>query len=119
MNRNVEDQVIKPVVTSEMSKLLEKVVSPDGTAANAALLSGYKTYGKTGTSDDYKDAWFIGWSDHLITTGIWVGPPENETMDQVSGAHSQQRYSEDLMRICMNAMSFVLQILLHNHLVWA
>ena len=70
MNRNVEDQVIKPVVTSEMSKLLEKVVSPDGTAANAALLSGFKTCGKTGTGDDYKDAWFIGWSDHLITTGI-------------------------------------------------
>jgi penicillin-binding protein 1A len=35
--------------------------------------------GKTGTTDDYRDAWFIGYDDQF-TTGVWVGNDRNESM---------------------------------------
>jgi penicillin-binding protein 1A len=56
------------LVTSALTKVLER-----GTAA-AARSGGFKkpAAGKTGTTDDYKDAWFIGFTSSL-TAGVWVG----------------------------------------------
>ncbi len=54
----------------EMKKLLRAVVE-EGTAQRVKELK--KTlYGKTGTTNDYSDAWFIGFDDHLVV-GVWVG----------------------------------------------
>ncbi|MFN2542633.1 MAG: transglycosylase domain-containing protein [Chthoniobacterales bacterium] len=54
------------------SRLMEEVLT-SGTAASARSL-GFKlpAAGKTGTTDDYKDAWFIGYTTAL-TCGVWVG----------------------------------------------
>ena len=54
------------------SQLLEKVMK-SGTAASAKSL-GFKlpAAGKTGTTNDYKDAWFLGYTSAL-TCGVWVG----------------------------------------------
>lgn len=54
------------------SDILGKVMD-EGTGRSARS-SGYSSpaYGKTGTTDDYKDAWFVGFTDK-ITTGVWVG----------------------------------------------
>ncbi|HZJ37934.1 MAG TPA: penicillin-binding transpeptidase domain-containing protein, partial [Chthoniobacterales bacterium] len=54
------------------SELMEQVLT-SGTAASAKSL-GFKlpAAGKTGTTNDYKDAWFIGYTDSL-TCGVWVG----------------------------------------------
>lgn len=54
------------------SQLMEQVLT-SGTAANAKSL-GFKlpAAGKTGTTNDYKDAWFIGYTNAL-TCGVWVG----------------------------------------------
>jgi penicillin-binding protein 1A len=53
-----------------MTNLLQGVVQ-HGTAATASAL-GWPLGGKTGTTDDYTDAWFIGF-DPDITIGVWVG----------------------------------------------
>jgi penicillin-binding protein 1A len=55
-------------VTSALTKVLDR-----GTAA-AARAGGFKkpAAGKTGTTDDYKDAWFVGFTSSL-TAGVWVG----------------------------------------------
>jgi penicillin-binding protein 1A len=55
-----------------VSDLLGDVLDK-GTAAEARKL-GYvaPAYGKTGTTNDYHDAWFVGYTDKL-TTGVWVG----------------------------------------------
>ena len=53
-----------------MTNLLRGVVQR-GTAAKAAALN-WPIAGKTGTTDDYTDAWFIGF-DPDITIGVWVG----------------------------------------------
>jgi penicillin-binding protein 1A len=58
-----------------MTNLLRGVVQR-GTAGSAAKL-GWPLGGKTGTTDDYGDAWFIGF-DPDITVGVWVGHDERK-----------------------------------------
>jgi len=94
-----EERILSSDVSHKMVNLLDKVVSPEGTA-NVALLKNHKTYGKTGTSQEYRDAWFIGFTDHAITTGIWVGPEDDRKMRGVSGgsipAQIFKRFNENL-----------------------
>jgi penicillin-binding protein 1A len=63
-----------------VTTMLEKVLSPMGTGAQARSL-GYKgkAAGKTGTTDDYKDAWFVGYHRRM-TCGVWVGLDQPETI---------------------------------------
>ncbi|HMA74574.1 MAG TPA: PBP1A family penicillin-binding protein [Xanthobacteraceae bacterium] len=49
----------------------------------AAALDGFSA-GKTGTSQNYRDAWFIGFNDTLIT-GVWVGNDDRTPMNRVTG----------------------------------
>jgi membrane peptidoglycan carboxypeptidase len=49
----------------------------------AAALSGFAA-GKTGTAQDYRDAWFIGF-DNALTVGVWVGNDDRSPMDRVVG----------------------------------
>lgn len=66
------DQLIKPQTAYIMTSLLKGVVEdPRGTAGRAAAL-GREVAGKTGTTNGYFDAWFIGYSAQ-ISTGVWVG----------------------------------------------
>ena len=60
-----------------MTNLLRGVVQR-GTAGSASAL-GWPMGGKTGTTDDYGDAWFIGF-DPDITVGVWVGHDERKTI---------------------------------------
>lgn len=80
------EYVFSEKVAAKMTELLDKVVSPDGTA-NKALIPGHKTFGKTGTSQNNRDAWFVGFSEHGITTGVWVGPSDDGFMRGVSGGN--------------------------------
>jgi penicillin-binding protein 1A len=64
------EQVEDPRRAFQMVNILEGVVER-GTAAKAAAL-GRPLAGKTGTTNDSKDAWFIGFSPDLIV-GVWVG----------------------------------------------
>jgi penicillin-binding protein 1A len=61
--------------------LLQGVVKY-GTGRGAAL-DGFAA-GKTGTSQDYRDAWFIGFNDRLIV-GVWVGNDDDSPMNRVVG----------------------------------
>jgi 1A family penicillin-binding protein len=65
-------QAISPTTAYLMSSMLADVVSSGtGTGARAA---GFRlpAAGKTGTTDDYNDAWFIGYTPHLVA-GVWFG----------------------------------------------
>lgn len=53
-----------------------------GTAKKAKL--DRPVYGKTGTSQSFRDAWFVGLSRDLVT-GVWVGNDDNTPMDKVTG----------------------------------
>jgi penicillin-binding protein 1A len=65
-----KEQVISPQNAFIMTHLLQGVVQ-HGTGQRAKVL-GRPVAGKTGTSSDYSDAWFIGYTPSLLT-GVWVG----------------------------------------------
>jgi penicillin-binding protein 1A len=54
-----------------------------GTARHAEL-PGWLAAGKTGTSQDYRDAWFIGYTPHLVT-GVWLGNDDNSPTRKATG----------------------------------
>ena len=58
------------------------MVISDGTAKNAKIKSD--AFGKTGTSQSYRDAWFIGF-DNNLTIGIWMGNDNNKPTKGISG----------------------------------
>lgn len=66
----------------EIRKILQENVSR-GTGT-AAQLNGIPAAGKTGTTDDYKDAWFCGFTP-LYTGCVWVGYPQPKPMRNVHG----------------------------------
>jgi penicillin-binding protein 1A len=71
--------VLDPGATWMTSQLMEQVLV-SGTAASAKSL-GFKlpAAGKTGTTNDYKDAWFVGYTN-AITCGVWVGFDQPQTI---------------------------------------
>jgi penicillin-binding protein 1A len=70
-------EVMKPE-TAFVTTWLLKGVTEEGTAAKAKAL-GRPLAGKTGTTDDYSDAWFIG-SSPSLTCGVWIGTDRKETL---------------------------------------
>lgn len=65
----------------QMQSLLHAVVA-QGTGRGARLR--VPAFGKTGTSEDYRDAWFVGFAGRLVI-GVWVGNDDNSPMDKVTG----------------------------------
>jgi len=65
-----QTDVLDDRIVSEMKKMLGAVVK-EGTAVRAKELKR-PAYGKTGTTNDYTDAWFMGFDDSLVV-GVWVG----------------------------------------------
>jgi penicillin-binding protein 1A len=61
--------------------LHETLVS--GTARKADL-PGWQAAGKTGTTEDFRDAWFIGYTSHLVT-GVWLGNDDNSPTRKAVG----------------------------------
>lgn len=69
----VESQeVIPPQTAYMMTYLMRGVVESEGGTAGAASALAWPLAGKTGTTDKYSDAWFIGFSPDLCA-GVWVG----------------------------------------------
>jgi penicillin-binding protein 1A len=74
--------VLSPHLATMGTTLLKEVVAK-GTGKVAAL-DGIDVAGKTGTTQDNRDAWFIGYH-HGKTVGVWLGNDDNTPMDNVSG----------------------------------
>jgi penicillin-binding protein 1A len=72
---------IDPAARAAIIDLLASVVR-EGTG-KAARISG-PAAGKTGTTQDYRDAWFIGFTPELVV-GVWVGNDDNAPMNGVTG----------------------------------
>ncbi|MGI9485273.1 MAG: transglycosylase domain-containing protein [Geminicoccaceae bacterium] len=77
----IDEQVLTPDAVENMTAMLEDTLI-EGTGWRAQL-PGFVA-GKTGTSSDYRDAWFIGFTRDLVV-GIWVGNDDGTPMQQVSG----------------------------------
>src|SRR6266403_2039668 len=83
----VPEQVMTPETAFLTQQLMQAVCKPPGTGGRAAAL-GKPVAGKTGTTNDLFDAWFLGYTRELVT-GVWVGYDTYETpMDKyATGGH--------------------------------
>ncbi len=79
----------------QMNQMLrETLVS--GTARKADL-PGWPAAGKTGTTQDHRDAWFVGYTGHLVTT-VWVGNDDGDEMKKVTGSGLPAEIWQKFMR---------------------
>ncbi|MBC7740575.1 MAG: PBP1A family penicillin-binding protein [Bdellovibrionaceae bacterium] len=73
------EQLIRPQTAYVITNMLKGVINdPNGTGGQAAQL-GRETAGKTGTTNGYVDAWFLGYTPN-IATGVWVGFDKEKTI---------------------------------------
>ena len=76
-------QIIDPDPVAELDGMLRDVVL-EGTG-KAANIPDYRVAGKTGTTQDFHDAWFIGYTPDLVA-GVWTGNSNNKPMNRISGS---------------------------------
>lgn len=88
-------QVYKPETVMKVRELLKKTVT-SGTARKAYIDNSYAG-GKTGTTNDYKDYWFIGLTDRL-TASVWVGKDQPEDIENIEKASPQLLIWRDIMK---------------------
>src|SRR5712671_3291647 len=74
-------QIVSAELTGTMNQMLSAVIG-HGTGKSAALPR--PAAGKTGTTQDYRDAWFIGYTADLIA-GVWLGNDDDAAMNKVTG----------------------------------
>lgn len=76
------NQVIEPRYVGMMNTMMRETLI-SGTAKKAEI-PGWQAAGKTGTSQDYRDAWFIGYTANLVT-GVWLGNDDNSPTKKATG----------------------------------
>ncbi len=92
--RNKRHQrVVEPEHIAMLTQIMRSVVQ-NGTGRGAN--PGFPVAGKTGTSQEYRDAWFIGFSDELIVA-VWVGNDDNSPMKKVTGGNIPARIWREIM----------------------
>lgn len=75
------DAVISSESEENIKKILREVVQ-SGTGKNANISKNI--YGKTGTSQNFRDAWFIGFDDEYVV-GVWIGNDDNSPTNKITG----------------------------------
>jgi penicillin-binding protein 1A len=77
--------VLSPEVVGMMNYMMALTVD-DGTARRAQLPFDRPAAGKTGTTQDFRDAWFVGYTGDLVT-GVWIGNDDQTPMKRVTGGN--------------------------------
>ncbi len=80
---------------AEMTAMMKTVIER-GTGAAAKI--GKPAAGKTGTTDDYKDASFVGYTPNVVT-GVWVGNDDNSDMRSIQGGTVPALIWRDVMKV--------------------
>ncbi|MBY9065269.1 PBP1A family penicillin-binding protein [Hyphomonas sp. WL0036] len=92
------DRVYAEDLAAEMNAMLMRAVnSAHGTGARARI-PGWSVAGKTGTSQESRDAWFVGFTAAYVG-GVWVGNDDDSPMKRVTGGGLPADIWSDIMKI--------------------
>ncbi len=75
-------RIVEPRAVAMMNSMLQETLN-SGTARKAEL-PGWPAAGKTGTSQEFRDAWFIGYTGHLVA-GVWLGNDDSSPTKKTTG----------------------------------
>jgi penicillin-binding protein 1A len=89
-------RVMSAETNSEMTQMMMRSVS-EGTG-RAAALADRPLGGKTGTSQDYRDAWFVGFTADFVC-GVWIGNDNNAEMNRATGGGLPARVFKSFMEV--------------------
>ncbi|SHG56102.1 penicillin-binding protein, 1A family [Thermosyntropha lipolytica DSM 11003] len=84
-NRSREKQVISAENAYIITNMLKGVLEPGGTGSHLKAIAGNNAAGKTGTTDEYRDAWFVGYTPR-ICCAVWVGYDDGRSVGLPGGS---------------------------------
>jgi penicillin-binding protein 1A len=87
-------QIIESLHLEEIDHLMYNVV--EWGTGQAAKIDNIKVRGKTGTSQESRDAWFIGYTDDIVV-GVWVGNDDNSPMNHITGGNIPAKIWHDFV----------------------
>jgi penicillin-binding protein 1A len=91
-------RIIDPSVDAMMNEMMHNVFVI-GTAQRAQV-PGWPMAGKTGTTNDYKDAWFVGFTGNLVA-GVWLGNDDSTPTKGASGGNLPTDVWHNFMKIAL------------------
>jgi penicillin-binding protein 1A len=92
--RSTTGEVVAPPYVDAMNDMLNTAVT-SGTGRKAAI-PGHVAAGKTGTTQNFRDAWFVGYTAHYIG-GVWIGNDDGSPMHHVTGGSLPAELWHDVM----------------------
>ena len=91
-------RVMDPMTAAMMNDMMHNTFVI-GTAKKAQI-PGWALAGKTGTTDDYKDAWFMGFSGSLVA-GVWLGNDDGALTKRVTGGNLPTEVWHNFMKVAL------------------
>ncbi len=95
-------RIIDPRYVAMMNAMMRQTLV-SGTA-HTADLPGWQAAGKTGTSQDYRDAWFIGYTSRLVT-GVWLGNDDSSPTHRATGGGLPVDIWSAFMRVALRGVA--------------
>ncbi|MCB1680560.1 MAG: penicillin-binding protein [Alphaproteobacteria bacterium] len=86
-------RILEGPAVKSITRMMERVIE-QGTGQRARL--PFPASGKTGTSQDYRDAWFIGFTSEMVTA-VWLGNDDNSPMKKVTGGSTPAEIWKTIM----------------------
>ncbi len=94
VDRAPRQAVIGQPALAYMVSMMRGVIT--GGTGTRASVPGFDLAGKTGTTSDYRDAWFVGYTGGFVTA-VWVGKDDNKPMKRVTGGSAPAGIWKDYM----------------------
>ena len=95
-NSPPQSRVVETSLIGSLNDMMNAVIVY-GTGRRAAL-PDQPAAGKTGTTQDFRDAWFVGYTSHL-TAGVWIGNDDGKPMNHATGGSLPAEIWNQVMRV--------------------